>query len=356
MRFDPPIPVSAPRLWLPPTYETAEEVIALGRLDPETAERDGYLRLPVSDIAAPEMAVRAARLALAGAGVEPADVSFVNHAWTYYQGHDFWSPAHYIAARIGALASIPLGIQQMCNGGAAALEVAAARLGPQPRRDHAVVTTADRFCPPGFDRWTGDYGLAYGDAATALVLGGEAGDYALLSMWTVSAAELEVMHRGRDVFGSTPHGAGGAVDVRRTKKAFLTDGGGPRFTERAGQAVRDVIERAVKDAGLDPRDERLKYVVTPRLGRSVLDAAYLPAITAATSATVLTPGAETGHLGAGDAAANLAELDRDRRLAAGDHVLLLSAGGGFTWSCAVLRAERDRPGRAEEYTEPSTKE
>ena len=39
------------------------------------------------------MAVRAARNALSRAGVPAGDLAAVLHAWTYHQGHDFWSPA-----------------------------------------------------------------------------------------------------------------------------------------------------------------------------------------------------------------------------------------------------------------------
>jgi 3-oxoacyl-[acyl-carrier-protein] synthase III len=46
----------------------------------------------------------------------------------------------------------------------------------------------------------------------------------------------------------------------------------------------------------------------------------------------------TGHLGAGDLAANLADIVAERRLEAGAIAAVLGAGGGFTWTCAIVRA------------------
>src|SRR5689334_12377422 len=165
MRFSPPLPeppgIAAAVLWLPPGRDTADAAVAAGRTDAETAQRLGYRSLAESaEHAAPEMAVLAASKALAEAGWTGADLDLVVHAWTYHQGHDFWSPPHYVAAQVGAGDALAIGVQQMCNGAAAALEVAATRMATDPGISRCLVTTADRFCGPGFDRWSGDYDTA----------------------------------------------------------------------------------------------------------------------------------------------------------------------------------------------------
>jgi 3-oxoacyl-[acyl-carrier-protein] synthase-3 len=325
--------VAAARLWLPTHFELAAESNA--------DERDGYLRLPVStDLAAPEMAVVAADKALGDAGIGPERLGAVIHAWIYHQGHDFWSPAHYVAAGVGAVNAVPLGVQQMCNGGAAGIQIAADRMAADPSVHASLITTADRFAAPAFDRWRGDYGVCYGDGATALVLSRERGPYTLTAMATAAAPALERMHRGDDSFSAAPREQHSAVDIRRTKKAFLTAGGGPGFTAAVATALRSVIEEALDKAGLKAGDPSLRLLALPRLGLSVLDSAYLPALQGLTPGVeFLDFGRETGHLGAGDAAANLAEIHAKRLLAPGESALLLSAGAGFTWSCLVIRAE-----------------
>jgi 3-oxoacyl-[acyl-carrier-protein] synthase-3 len=280
------------------------------------------------------MAVLAARQALAEAGCDAMGLALVMHAWTHYQGHDFWSPAHFVAHQIGASRAVAMGLQQMCNGGAAALELAAAWLRANPPARHCLVTTADAFGGPAFDRLRGDQGIAYGDGATAMVLGGPIAPYALCSTATACAPELELMHRGDDAFGSAPRGE---VNVRRTKSAYAKAGMMPHFRATAQTAIRAVIRQSLAHAGFDPADDRIRGLALPRLGRSVLDAAYLPAVDGLTAGKTLSWGAETGHLGAGDAAANLRQIQDEELLGPGEVAVLLSAGAGFSWTSLVVQ-------------------
>ncbi|MEU6130714.1 ketoacyl-ACP synthase III family protein [Saccharopolyspora sp. NPDC047091] len=325
--------------WLPPTSVPVAQAVAEARLEPAEAAATGYAALPVShDLAAPEMAVRAARDGLARAGFAAADIGFLAHAWTYHQGHDFWSPAHYIAARIGADGANPVGVQQMCNGGAAALELATRWVGAA-EAGTALVTTADRFAEPGFDRWRGDYGLWYGDGAAAVLVGrgtdGSSADLELLALASRAEPAAEEMHRGADPFSAAPLGR---VDVRRTKKAYLSRHGRTRFAEITAVRVPEVVRAALLAAEVDAGDPRLRCVLLPRLGERALGEAYHPALRAVfTDLPALDLGADTGHLGAGDLLSNLVALARPGALAAGELAAVLSAGGGFTWSCAIVR-------------------
>ncbi|MEV6318575.1 ketoacyl-ACP synthase III family protein [Streptomyces sp. NPDC051776] len=354
MKLHRPLYVGAVATWLPETVETATEAVSSGRLAQDDVPVTGYRQLPVSHACAPpDMAVLAAHRALAATGEDPGEVGLLVHAWTYHQGHDFWSPAHYIAHRTGALGALPVGVQQMCNGGACGLELAAARLQADPSTGTAVVTTGDRFCAPGFDRWRGDYGLWYGDAGTAAVLhsappkSGHALE--LLSLVTAASPVMETMHRGRDPFSPAPREHSDMIDIRRTKKAFLQDNGKEHFAKTVQQRVPSVIRQALHEAGVD-LESGLRAVLLPRLGRTALEAAYLPAVAQVTDAPALDVGHDTGHLGAGDMLANLALLAGDgagtgagHELAPGETAVVLSAGGGFTWSCAVARRPRTRP-------------
>lgn len=330
--------------WLPASTLSAADAVAAGRVSADEARAVGYLELPVAtDLAPPEMAVRAGRRALSRAKLAPEALGLVAHAWTYHQGHDFWSPAHYVARFVGATGAVPVGIQQMCNGGAAALDVAVARLRSDASPAAALVTTADRFCRPGFDRWRGDSSLWYGDGATAMVVHRPdvaRGDFVLLAMVTTAAADMEWMHRGRDAFSPAARWSGAAIDVRRTKRAFLDGVGKADFARRVADNVGAVVEQALTRAGVAPDSPRLRFLAMPRLGRAALEKVYEPAVAGLTKAEVLDLGRRTGHLGAGDLPANLAALAAEPMLAPGDIALVLSAGAGFTWSCLVVR----RPG------------
>ena len=334
----------APAEWLPPAAEKTADALATGRVTTDEADAMGYEQLPVSeDLSAPQMAVRAARLALTRAGVPAQNLAAVLHAWTYYQGHDFWSPAHYVAAEAGARDAIPTGIQQMCNGAAAALRTAVHQLAARPGDGPVLVTTADRFAAPGFDRWGGDYGVWYGDGATATVVGAgptPEGALELRALATRSAPELESAHRDTDDFHPAPHTSSAAVDVRRTKKAFLAAHGKPGFLDRLRRETSAVLAAALTEAGIGADGRRLKIVLLPRLGRATARDVYGPAVAEVTEAPLADLGDRTGHLGAGDLLSNLAALAADtgpHRLERGEYAAVLSAGAGFTWSAVVVR-------------------
>ncbi|GAA2786293.1 3-oxoacyl-[acyl-carrier-protein] synthase III C-terminal domain-containing protein [Saccharopolyspora taberi] len=328
--------------WLPSGTETVADAVAAGRLPADEAPKLGLSRVPVSDVPAPDMAVRAARAALADAGADPAEIGFLAHGWIYHQGHDFWSPAHYIANETGAHSAFPVGVQQLSNAGAAALGLAVDRLVADPGTGSALVTTADRFALPGFDRWSADYGVVYGDAGTAAVLrrhGGRPGGLRLLSLAFRTAAEFEVMYRCGDEFAVAPLEHGGRIDVRRPKKAYLENFGGNRnFQETACERVREVLLGALHDAEVEPDDSRIACIALPRLCDSVLEMMYLPVIEGQVKGEVLRLREGSGHLGAGDLLANLTHIRDAARLDSGEVAVLIGGGGGFTWSCAVVQA------------------
>lgn len=336
MRFDPPVGVAGCRTWLPKTTETTEEAVAGLRISSREAARNGYTELPCSlDLSAPEMAVLAARSALDRAGWDAGSVDLIAHSHIYYQGHDFWSPVAYIQDQLGAVNAVGYSLAQMCNGGTGALELAATRLAADGGARRALVTTADRFASPAFDRWSSDYGVAYGDGATALLLGRAPGTARLLASVTVLRGDLERMHRGDDEFADAPRSSPGPVSARRTKKAFLARAGRDAFSVAARESVQDVIRRALEEARVDPGDPAVRWCLPPRLGSQVLDEAYRPVLAVNSHVTVPSWGRHTGHLGAGDVMANLADLLARDDVRAGDIALLIGAGAGFSWSCTV---------------------
>ncbi|UUU34791.1 3-oxoacyl-ACP synthase [Streptomyces sp. CA-210063] len=352
MRLDSPLGLIA-AAWYPKRRQTVEEALAVGDIDARTARDLGYTSLPVSEhMAPPDMAVEAATEVLTLSGAQAAHLSLVLHASVHHQGHDAWSAPHYVARRLGAHRAVPIGLLQQCNGGAIGIELAASRLQGDPAAGPALVTTADRFLMPSWHRWLSDYGMAAGDAATAVLVHRVSGaaeasgapgtghalapDLLLHSLATDAAAELEVMHRGDDELNATPMGHSSMIDVRRTKRAFIKAYGVDFFLKTAAGRIRAVVEECLADAGLAPDDPRLRYAVIPRLGSKAMAEAYIPPLTDVTSAEVLDLGRATGHVGAGDLNASLADLSRTDLLEPGQYALVLNGGGGFTFTAVVV--------------------
>lgn len=227
----------------------------------------------------------------------------------------------------------------MCNGGGTALEAAASRLRADPSTGTALVTTGDRFPDEGFDRWAGDYGVFYGDGATAVLLHerDEAVDeFTLLGLSSAAVSAAEQLHRGRDEFTPSSRWISDRIDVKRTKKAFINDVGLDGFYSGVHAALRGIVTTALGEAGIDVDDPRIRVLALPRVGIKVRRETYHPAVEGLTKARVVELGNHTGHLGAGDMAANLADIREQELLAPGEIALVISAGGGFGFTCAVV--------------------
>jgi 3-oxoacyl-[acyl-carrier-protein] synthase-3 len=337
MRFDPPLKIAAAGLWLPDGCETVTDAVRAGKLEPERAGRNGYVQLAVSDIPPPQMAVLAAESALAGAGIGRDEVGLLVHAWTYYQGYDYWEPVHYVLNGLSLRSAVPLGVSLGCNGGYAAVEAAACRLRCEPGMTTAVVTTAERFCPPRFDRWRSNLDVSYGDSGTALVLDTERGPFELLSTANVTHPQFESMYRGSAPWNAYPFEHAATIDVSSQLRGFMAAGHGPGFAALATEAVLQTVRTALEQAGLAPDDPRIKIIAPPRFGAELILRSYTSVLAGLTKAEVVNLGRGTGHLGAGDMAANLADITDGQLLASGQIALMLSATAGFSWSAMVVR-------------------
>ncbi|HEY1486603.1 MAG TPA: 3-oxoacyl-ACP synthase [Micromonosporaceae bacterium] len=334
------IGIGAAVAWLPPGRSTVAEAIAAGSIDEPTAARLGYTTLARSDArSAPELAVAAGRKALAEAGWPAEQIDLVVHAWIYHQGHDFWSAPHYIANELGALAAEPLGVHQTSNGAAAAIAVAVSRLAADPGVRRCAVTTADCFAPPAFDRWGADVDVAYGDAGTALLLSREASPYRLVSVASASASRYETLYRGTDPFTPAPRWSQQTISARRTKAAVADGGLMHRFVAAGRRSVHQVIATVLREVELAPDDVRLRMLALPRIGAGALRQFWEPCLheLGLRHVELLDFGRGSGHLGAGDTIANLAEIIAMDRLGPGEVALLLCAGNGYTWSCVAVR-------------------
>ncbi|MGH2941621.1 MAG: ketoacyl-ACP synthase III family protein [Solirubrobacteraceae bacterium] len=319
-----------------PGRASAREAVRAGRYDEDEFEEAGYESVLVANgEAPPQMAVDAAREALGRSGVRPADVALVLHASVYHQGHDFWPSASYIQRHALPGCRAPaLNVDQMSNGSLAATELAASYLAAHGSRAAALVTAADKFCAPGFDRWRSDTGIVYGDGGVAAVLSRRGGLARLLSIVTVGDSDLEQMHRGARPFSAEPWGGDGPHDVRARKRAYIAEVGLRETFERFAPALREVVQRSLDEAGIAQRD--VARFILPNVGRTLLERDYVRPLGLDWSQTLWDWGRRTGHLGAGDQLAGLANLVERRSVKPGDYLALIGVGAGFTWTCAIV--------------------
>lgn len=317
-----------------PASLDVQDALAAGDCTPDLVARTDVVSVSVSpDESAAEMAAAAARIALDRAGSGPDDVDLILHADTYHQGQDLWPVTSFVQRETLRNTCLAVEIRQMSNGGMAAIELAVAHLTARGGSD-ALLTTADRFCLPGIDRWRTDPGTPYGDGGTAVVLSRRGGYARLLSIATHADADLEALHRGDEPFGLAPFQHRMPVDFGAAKRAFLRDHGISYGVSRSIEGQRVVIDEALADVSLDLAD--VEWVLLPHFGRRRLVANYLRQYGIDESRTTWGWSRTIGHLGAGDQFASLAHLVDSGRARPGDRCLLVGVGAGYSWGCAVI--------------------
>lgn len=316
-----------------PTVMSADTAVGLGLIDAVSVRRMQSTGVTVGEESPPDMASAAARAALRRSGVAPEDVALILHASLYYQGYDMWAPASYVQRTAVGNRCPAMEVRQTSNGGMAALELAAAHL-TATGGTAALITTADRFCAPGIDRWLTDPGTVLADGATAAVVARDGGFARLLSLVLVSEPELEEMHRGEDPPGDASLAVRSPIDFGATTRVYLRTPEGQRSVARMAAAQTQTLERALEEAGSELAD--IDWFVLPHLGRRRLDVNFFRRYGIDPDRTLWSWSRGVGHLGAGDQFAGLTRLVETGRARPGQRALLAGVGGGFTWSAAVV--------------------
>lgn len=319
---------------LPPAVST-KDAVDDGRCDEALAASTGMVSVTESQAeSGPELAAGAATLALSRSGLAPTEIDLVLHASIYHQGHELWAPASYVQHVAVGNRCPAMHIGQVSNGGMAALELGTNHLLASTSRIAVLLTTGDRFCAPGFDRWNSDPGTVYADGGTALVASRKGGFAKLTSLVTVSRPELEGMHRGTAPFAAVPFEHRERVDLAACKDEFAADVGKSFMLSGIVGGQREAIKQALADADAELAD--IDWFVLPHLGYRRLSAGYFTKFGIDPDRSTWPWSRTVGHLGCGDQFAGLDHLVSTRTAAPGDRCLLVGVGAGFSWSCAVV--------------------
>ncbi|WP_158303253.1 ketoacyl-ACP synthase III family protein [Prauserella endophytica] len=333
--------------YLPPAA-SAEDAIAAGEYDAEELEANGITSVLVEPkLAAPEMAVLAARDAITHSAVDVGDIRLVFHSSLWYQGVDMWPAASYVARFAVGDSVVAFDVQQQCNAAVGAMDLAASRLlferGRGMAGGAALLTTGDRFAMPGVDRWRTERGLPYGDGGTAMLLSTESGFARLLSTYTVSDNGLEQVLRGEKFHDTYQPGP---LDITsRIAYHFANNGGMRASTVRLAEAVKASVAGALAEAKTEFGD--LGGVVIPAAGRAKLDWQLSQLVGIHEEQTSWTFARTHGHLGAGDQFAGLRHLLLEGVVKPGDRVLMVGGGAGLTATSAVFEILGGMPAATE---------
>jgi 3-oxoacyl-[acyl-carrier-protein] synthase-3 len=281
----------------------------------------------------------------------PGELRAILHSYIWYKGAEMWTAAQYIGHAVGADRCPGYDLTQTCNGGMAALELAAGMV--RARGGSVLVTTGDRFAGPAFDRWgreghqggTAEQGAPFsiaGDGGTAALVGRSGGPVRLLASATAVDNSLEGEARGRG-FESGPRST--APDFARKHAEYFEDGQAiGRHFERVAAATRRALMTVLADG--NTRLAEVDWFVPPVMTHQEIKG-LLSSLRADESATTWKFGSTTGHLGAGDQVAGLDYLLRSGAATAGQRVLLIGSGTGYACTCVLVEVTDPGDGQAD---------
>jgi 3-oxoacyl-[acyl-carrier-protein] synthase-3 len=291
-----------------------EEIAAQLGVDPEwIVKRTGTSRRPwaIDGERMTDYAARAAKVALARAGVEPGEVDLLVVA-TSTADEITPNAAPLVAGMIGADRAGALDVGAACTGWLAGLAMACGQIESRRAR-HAVVVGADflsRFLDPSDRSTTPLFADGAGAAVLSKVEGSDGGIGPVLLHADDAGADLIRLERGKRI----------SMQGQETFRAAVS-------------CLSEVTREALEASGLElekvdlfvyhQANSRIIRAVGQRLGldqERVVD--YVDRF--ANSSTATLPIA-------------LSVAEAEGRLNPGDTVLLASFGGGFTWGATAIR-------------------
>ncbi|HPE88932.1 MAG TPA: 3-oxoacyl-ACP synthase [Spirochaetales bacterium] len=322
--------------YVPDTYLSAADLSkATGVPEAVVAEKFGVRRKPV---AGPEdttavMGLKAARAALAEAGVSGEDVGLVLWCGAQHKDYPCWLAGLYVANEIGATKAWSFDMEAMCGSMMAALDVAKSLMLTREDLDTVLLVSGYRnndlidLSEPT-TRWMMDIG----SGGSACVLRKNAGRNAVLgsSFRGDGSMSLDcvVPVLGSKAWPPRPEDLGRAHFSIPDEPAFKA-----KLGERTMPNFYAVIDRALElSGGLGRAD--IGYLAMLHFKRSAHDGILAELGLAEAQSTYLD---QYGHVGQNDQLLSIELGRRDGRIKDGDNLVLVGAGLGFVWAASVIR-------------------
>jgi 3-oxoacyl-[acyl-carrier-protein] synthase-3 len=321
-----------------PPVMPIEDAVAAGLLDGRDAAESGYTGAAVAGGTPPvEMALAATEQALRRAAVPREHLRMLLYADNYDNGPVGWYPQAFLQRHAVGGHMVSAEIRQGCNGLLTAMEIAAGYLRACEPPAAALIAAADNMTRPEINRWRclrPDF--IVGDAAAAVVLTRSPSFARLLSIASVTVADLEGMHRGAEPLKPGPHDS---WDFARRIDDFCrraSDGDGvTHLWLPLVKARSEVVDRVLDEAGIDvTRVTRLAY---NHASRAHVEHGLLGTLEVPFERTTWEIGRHLGHLGAGDQIVSLDRLLAAGGLRPGDHLLMLGMSPGVNIAAAVVQ-------------------
>lgn len=323
---------------------TVAQAVEAGLYGAEAAQESGMTAVRIAgDRPAPDLAVAAARTALATAGLDDDDYGALIYATTHHQGPDGWSAPHYVLNRTLDRPVPAVEVRQGCLGMLAGLEMAAHRLIADPAHSAVLLAAADNFSTPLVNRWEASSLFLLSDGAAGAVVARGGGFARVVSYAAVSDPGMEGLHRGGEVLFPPGITTGRSLNFEERSQWWREQwrqGVPPPMGDLPG-LVDASVEQALDEAGLDlGKVARVAHVA---YSHAALRDLFLEPLGLEPERSLWEFTRTRGHSGAGDPFIGLEHLWRTGQVAPGEVVLLVGATPGMQVGCAVIEIVETAP-------------
>jgi 3-oxoacyl-[acyl-carrier-protein] synthase III len=324
------VSLAATASYLPERWMTAAEVGERSGIPEQVIHEKFGLRgkhIAAVDEHVSDLSVRAAEALLAEAGVDPLEIDVVMYFGSTWKDYAVWQAAPWIAHRIGATRAYAVEYDNVSCGTPVALRLARDMLLAEDELRTILVVAACR------ESYLLDYGNArsrfmfnFGDGAVAGLLVKDGAANTVLGCHGITDGSFSLQVKVPSGGSVSPNGGYRFLDV--ADPVAMKDGLDRVSLANFVAAARGAVERSGADlsevgylCGIHMKPSMHRALVA-ELGLDESRAAYLD---------------DTGHMSGVDPLFALDRAARAGELRAGELVLLLAAGTGYTWAASVVR-------------------
>lgn len=331
-----PIGIVSTGMYIPKTFQTSKEISELSGVPQDVVENKfGILRKPVpgADDHSCEMGIRAARLAIAKAQLEPADIDLVIYIGEEHKEYPVWTAAMKLQQEVGAIRAWAFDVGMRCSTTVMALKVAQSLM----IADGSIRTV---LLAGGYRN--GDL-IDYGNRHTSFMFNLGAGGGAILLQRDYGRNRVLASHLitdgsfSEDVIvpaGGTKHPL--TLEAIEQRKHFFHVPNPQRMKERLEEKSMgyflEAVRQSLAKSGYTEKD--IAYAAMLHMKKSAHDYVLRQLGLSADQSIYLN---EFGHIGQFDQILSLELAASSGKLKDGDVVVLISAGIGYAWGATTIR-------------------
>ncbi|MBE4909268.1 3-oxoacyl-ACP synthase [Bacillus luteolus] len=332
----PTIGVLSTGVYLPETYETAEEIAAKSGIPQDVIEKKlGITRKPIPGSAdhTCQMGINAAKKAIAKAGIDPLSIDLVIYIGEEHKEYPLWTAAIKLQQEVGAENAWAFDVAMRCGTTVMALKVAKDMM----IADSSITTV---LLAGGYRN--GDF-IDYENPRTRFMYNLGAGGGALLLQKGIEknqVLETTIMTDGsfsEDVVvvagGTKEPITAEAIENKRNMLDVLDPKGMKlRLEEKSMKNFLKVIRSSLEKSGYTEDD--IDYLGILHMKKSAHDFVLNELGLSDNQSIYLN---EYGHIGQIDQILSLELAEKSGKIKAGDIIVLVSAGIGYAWGATTIK-------------------